>query len=72
MREEIGRRIQEHRRARGWSQQRLAMEAGLSISAVAKLERGRSYPSVPTVRALAAAFEVPIQRLLLVQGRRAA
>ena len=51
----IGNAIAAARRAAGLTQQELAERAGTSQSAVARLERGRSSPTLATVERLAAA-----------------
>jgi transcriptional regulator with XRE-family HTH domain len=45
-------RVRELREQRGWSQQELATAAGMSISGVYLIERGR-IPTIPAVLALA-------------------
>lgn len=40
-----------------WSQERLAVESGLSKNTVIGLERGRTTPLLPTAQALVATFE---------------
>jgi len=63
------------RRLRGWkglSQERLAEKSGLSRAAYRNIETGNSEPRVSNLQAIAAALEVPIQRLLEpVQALRA-
>lgn len=48
--ERLGYRIKALREARGWQQERLAIEADKSVSLITKLERGRS--EEPTYRAI--------------------
>jgi len=52
------------RRTRGWSQDRLAREAGISRLAYVNIERQLSEPRAQTVRALANALEVKVPDLL--------
>jgi transcriptional regulator with XRE-family HTH domain len=44
------------RRARGWSQVRLAQEAGLSASTIEKYEQGRRTPSAENAERMAKAL----------------
>lgn len=62
--DEIGSRVRSHRRSRGWSMRELARRAGVSQPFVSKLEGGQLLPSLPTLYALAAVFEVPASSLL--------
>lgn len=55
--------LQERRQARGWSQQRLADELGVSRQTVISIEKGRFDPSLPVAFRLAAAFECTIEDL---------
>ncbi|WP_347755677.1 helix-turn-helix transcriptional regulator [Agrococcus sp. ProA11] len=55
--------LQERRQARGWSQQRLADELGVSRQTVISIEKGRFDPSLPVAFRLAAAFECHIEDL---------
>ena len=59
----IGRMIREARLARGWSQQRLADELGVSRQTVISLEKGRFDPSLPLAFRLAATFDCTIEDL---------
>lgn len=57
----IRRKLCKLRRERRWSQQKLAQESGLSMSAYANLERGKvTDPKWSTVVALARALGVPL------------
>lgn len=61
------------RSARGWSQGRLARQAGLDASAVSRLESGARLPERETVGKLADALVLPIadrDRLLAAAGFR--
>ncbi|MET8100203.1 helix-turn-helix transcriptional regulator [Streptomyces sp. NPDC005236] len=49
-------RFREARRARGWSQVRLAQEAGLSASTIEKYEQGRRTPSAENFERMAKAL----------------
>lgn len=60
----IGWHIRRLRRERGWSQARLAAEAGLSITMIGKLEAGQGNPRVTTLGAVAKALSVETNSLL--------
>ncbi|MFC3453218.1 helix-turn-helix domain-containing protein [Amycolatopsis speibonae] len=47
----------EMREARGWSQTKLATEAGMTQSAVARFEAGGTVPTIPVLERLAHALE---------------
>lgn len=51
------------RQARGWSQQRLAEELGVSRQTVISIERGRFDPSLPLAFRLAEVFDCRIDEL---------
>ncbi|WP_430592097.1 helix-turn-helix transcriptional regulator [Humidisolicoccus flavus] len=55
--------LAERRQERGWSQQRLADELGVSRQTIISLERGRFDPSLPLAFRLAAEFECAIEDL---------
>lgn len=56
----LGERLRELRERAGLTQQSLATAAGLSISAVVKIEASRADPSWTTVQALARALGVAV------------
>jgi transcriptional regulator with XRE-family HTH domain len=57
-------RLKELRTALDWSQQTLAMNAGLSLSAVVQIEAGRiDDPRINTLRKLARALGVSLDEL---------
>lgn len=56
------------RKARGWSQQRLALEAGLTRKTVGNVENGITVPTLEALMALAGALEVPIGSLFRVHA----
>jgi transcriptional regulator with XRE-family HTH domain len=61
---EVGARLREARDARGWTQERAAREAGLSVQFYGRLERGCALPALGSLRDLAEALEVPVGALL--------
>ncbi|WP_435058403.1 helix-turn-helix domain-containing protein [Streptomyces sp. bgisy060] len=50
--------IQHYRKLRGYTQDQLAVLAGVSVSHISKIEQGRKHPSPGTVNALADALKV--------------
>lgn len=52
------------RKAKDFSQERLAEKSGLSRAAYRNIETGKSEPRVSNLQAIAAVLEVPIQRLV--------
>ena len=54
--------IQKYRLQRGWSQEQLAELSGLSTRTIQRLERGQT-PSLDSLKALAAVFDVDLTRL---------
>jgi Zn-dependent peptidase ImmA (M78 family)/DNA-binding XRE family transcriptional regulator len=52
------------RKAKGFSQERLAEKSGLSRAAYRNIETGKSEPRVSSLQAIAAVLEVPLQQLI--------
>lgn len=63
---EIAQRLAELRRERGFSQEGLAEQLGLSRQAVSKWERAESAPDMGNLIALADLYEVTLDELLRV------
>lgn len=59
--------LPERRRERGWSQQRLADELGVSRQTVISIERGRFDPSLPLAFRLARVFGCAIEELFTAE-----
>lgn len=57
-REEVGARIKALREERGWSQQRLAEEAGVAARTIYSVEKGERMPQPGKLRAILDALEV--------------
>lgn len=55
--------LRERRAERGWSQQRLADELGVSRQTIISIEKGRFDPSLPLAFDLAAVFGCRIEDL---------
>lgn len=60
----LGSRIRSERKQRGRTLRELAAQAGLSVSFLSQLERGKARPSVGTLHNLAEAFELSMAELL--------
>ena len=60
---DLGGEIRRLRRARGLTLAELAGGAGVSESLVSQIERGKSSPSITTLRRIAGALEIPIAAL---------
>lgn len=63
--ETVGSRLRDARRRRGWSQQRLADEAGLGHATVERCERGEAMPRLRHLEATAKALRVRPEWLLV-------
>ena len=55
---EIGNRIRQHRKRLGLSQERLALNAGLTVSFLGDIERGIKKPTVESLEKLLRALDV--------------
>lgn len=67
----IGDGIRRERLRRSLTLAQLAERVGLTVSALSQIERGVSDPSISSLRRIAAAFEMPMFRLLISPGERA-
>ena len=65
----IGAAVREHRRLRGWSQEKLAESAELSTHFVGLVERGQELPSLTTLAGLAVALDVELDELIAGPAR---
>jgi len=61
----LARNVRLLRMMRGWSQEALALEAGLDRSYVGAVERGERNPTLASVERLAGALGVEVAELLL-------
>ena len=61
---ELNEKLQELRKARGLTQEELAEALFVSRTAISKWESGRGYPSIDSLKAIAAFFSVSIDSLL--------
>jgi transcriptional regulator with XRE-family HTH domain len=60
----FGKVLREYRTKKGWSQMKLAQEAGLHLNALGNLERGERSPSLRTVFVLCRALGVPVEEFV--------
>ena len=64
IRRQIGNRIRELRKAKGWSQEKAAQEIGCSWRAIQRWEKGTVTPQWGSVEALAKAFGVSTDQIM--------
>lgn len=55
--------IRKLREDKGWTQEKLAQEAGLTWATVSRVERGEVTPSLPTAQAIAKALGVSVDAI---------
>ena len=61
----IAENLKKLRKQKGWSQQKLATQAGLSYNAITKLEQKAAlHPTIQTIAKLADAFEVSADKII--------
>ena len=60
---EVGQEIRRLREAKGWSQPKLAVEAGVAVSGGSQIENGKRNPNSSTLMKLAAALDVEVADL---------
>ena len=65
-------RLQEHRQARGWSQDELAGRSALSRAAISAIELGRVVPSTAAALALARVFGCRVEDLFILGTAKSA
>jgi len=56
--------LRKYRENKGWSQMKLAIEAGMHLNAVGNLERGQRNPSLQTVFLLCQALGVSVAEFM--------
>ncbi len=61
---EFGVRVRDRRHERAWSQERLALEAGINRTYIGSLEAGERNPALATVARLARALDIDLGALL--------
>jgi transcriptional regulator with XRE-family HTH domain len=60
------------RRERGWTQQHVATQIGISVGQVKKYEKGDSAPTLPILAKMCVVFGVSADELVFEQGRSVA
>ncbi|ACY16800.1 helix-turn-helix domain-containing protein [Haliangium ochraceum] len=68
----MGREMRRARTAQGLTQERAAEAIGVSVEFYARVERGKSHPSVETFQHIASTLEVSADVLLGLDGERGA
>lgn len=63
----IGRRVAQHRKARGWTLAALAERVGLSTTQLSRIETGSRQPSVGTLIEISHAFGISLSQLVKEQ-----
>lgn len=63
----LGANIAKVRKSRGFSQDRVCLEAGFSRGALSKIEAGRVEPKITTIALIAITIDVPISKLVNVE-----
>jgi transcriptional regulator with XRE-family HTH domain len=61
--ETLGAHIAKVRKSKGYSQDRVCLEAGLSRGALSKIEAGRVEPKISTLAIVALTIGVPLKKL---------
>ena len=59
----FGANVRHHRKAKGWTLERLSDGVGVSQETIGKIERGQSAPLFDTAEKIAAALDVPAPAL---------
>jgi len=62
----LGRQIAGYRSLKGWSQEYLALECGLSRSYIGSVERGEVSIGIDNLEKIAKGFGVPIYKLFFI------
>lgn len=61
---QFGKRIVTLRKAKGWSQEKLALESGIARSYMGDVERGQRNIALVNICRLADALEIPLSKLM--------
>jgi transcriptional regulator with XRE-family HTH domain len=65
---DLGARVRELRKARGWTLEQAATEAGLARSTLSKIENGQMSPTFEALRKLARGLAIPVPQLFTPSG----
>lgn len=63
--QEIGKRLKEFRQSRRFTQEALATQTGILRPNIARMEKGKHYPSLENLKKIASALKVPVAKLLV-------
>lgn len=66
---DLGQHIAKIRRSKGYSQDRVCLEAGLSRGALSKIESGRVEPKISTLALIAITIDVSLAKLTGIEIR---
>lgn len=65
---DLGRRVRELRRERGWSLEAASDRTGLSTSSLFKIEKGKMSPTFEALKKLSQGFAIEVAQLLTARG----
>ena len=69
---DLGARVRELRKARGWTLEQAAKQAGLARSTLSKIENGHMSPTYDALRKLAVGLAIPVPQLFTPPSRERA
>lgn len=65
LKNQLGKRIQDLRKAQNFTQERLAEKVNIDITSLSKIETGRNYPQPETLEKIANALGIEISQLFV-------
>lgn len=65
--EKFGKRLAKMRTVKGYSQDRLCLEAGFARGTLSKIEAGKVDPKLTTIARIADTLEIPLKKLIDVE-----
>jgi transcriptional regulator with XRE-family HTH domain len=66
----IGKRLQQLRKAKGLSQEKLAEKIEISVNSLSRIERGLTYMSFPNIEKLTKILDIDIYELFLFKNQK--
>jgi len=66
---DLGRRVRELRKARGWTLEQAAVQAGLARSTLSKIENGQMSPTYEALKKLAEGLKISVPQLFTTPSR---
>jgi transcriptional regulator with XRE-family HTH domain len=67
----LAKRVKEYRKQKGWTQQKLAQETGLSFNTITKIEQGiGDSPTLKTLLKLSEALEIGLDELVGIKKNK--